>query len=142
RRHYYDNDMLGSPNTPVNTTLSVIHTTREGLAQAVKTSAHLRGILKFTQMLKEDDIKANRDRFVKEYMTVQNTGGIAALDAKADYVELKNDPKMIDDKQLNVLRDAVFSYFGVNENIVMGKYSEDEWNAFYESTIEPIAVQL
>ena len=24
----------------------------------------------------------------------------------------------------------------------MGKYTEDEWNAFYESTIEPIALQL
>ena len=142
RRHYYDNDMLGSPNTPINTTLSVIHTTREGLAQAVKTSAHLRGILKFQGMLKESDIEANRQRFVEQYMTIQNTGGIAALDSKADYVELKNDPKMIDDKQMRELRDTVFRYFGVNENIVMGKYTEDEWNAFYESTIEPIALQL
>lgn len=142
RRHYYDNDMLGSPNTPINTTLSVIHTTREGLAQAVKTSAHLRGILKFQGMLKESDIEANRQRFVEQYMTIQNTGGIAALDAKADYQELKNDPKMIDDKQMRELRDTVFRYFGVNENIVMGKYTEDEWNAFYESTIEPLAVQM
>jgi len=36
------------------------------------------------------------------------------------------------------LRDAVFRYFGVNENIIMGNYTEDEWNAFYESTIEPL----
>ncbi len=142
RRHYYDNDMLGSPNTPINTTLSVIHTTREGLAQAVKTSAHLRGILKFQGMLKESDIEANRQRFVEQYMTIQNTGGIAALDAKADYQELKNDPKMIDDKQMRELRDTVFRYFGVNENIIMGRYTEDEWNAFYESTIEPLAVQM
>jgi len=142
RRHYYDNDMLGSPNSPINTTLSVIHTTREGLAQAVKTSAHLRGILKFQGMLKESDIEANRQRFVEQYMTIQNTGGIAALDSKADYVELKNDPKMIDDKQMKELRDTVFRYFGVNENIIMGRYTEDEWNAFYESTIEPLAVQM
>jgi len=142
RRHFYDNDMLGSPNTPVNTTLSVIHTTREGLAQAVKTSAHLRGILKFQGMLKESDIEANRQRFVEQYMTIQNTGGIAALDSKADYVELKNDPKMVDADQMKELRDTVFRYFGVNENIVMGRYNENEWNAFYESTIEPIALQL
>ena len=142
RRHFYDNDMLGSPNTPVNTTLSVIHTTREGLAQAVKTSAHLRGILKFSGMLKEDDIKAARDRFVNEYLSVQNTGGIAATDAKAEYIELKNDPKMVDADQMKELRDTVFRYFGISENIVMGKYTEDEWNAFYESTIEPIALQL
>jgi phage portal protein BeeE len=39
------------------------------------------------------------------------------------------------------LRDAVFRYFGVNENVVMGRYDEDEYNAFYESVLEPIAVQ-
>lgn len=142
RRHFYDNDVLGTPNKPIDTTLSVIHTTREGLAQAVKTSAFLRGILKFQGMMKPEDIQAQRERFVNEYLTMQNAGGIAALDAKADYQELKNDPKMIDADQMKELRDTVFRYFGVNENIVMGRYTEDEWNAFYESTIEPIAVQM
>lgn len=142
RRHYYDNDLLGSPNAPIDTTLSVMHTTKEGLAQAVKTSAHLRGILKYQGMLKQEDIDANRERFVKQYLTVQNSGGVAALDAKAEYIELKNQPIVVNADQMKELRDAVFHYFGVNENIVMGRYSEDEWNAFYESTIEPIAVQM
>lgn len=142
RRHYYSNDMLGENNTPINATLSAIHTTNEGLAQAVKTSANLRGIIKYQGILKDKDIAANRERFVNEYMTMQNSGGIAALDAKADYVELKNDPKMVNAGQMKELRDAVFRYFGVNESIVMGKYSEDEFNAFYESVLEPIAVQM
>jgi HK97 family phage portal protein len=142
RRHYYSNDLLGEPNTPINNTLSAIHTTNEGLAQAVKTSAHLRGILKYQGVLKESDIKANRDRFVSEYMTMQNAGGIAALDAKAEYKELTTQPLMVNAAQMKELRDAVYRYFGVNEKIISGDYNEDQWNAFYESTIEPIAVQL
>lgn len=142
RRHYYANDLLGENNKPINSTLSAIHTTNEGIAQAVKTSANLRGIIKYQGMLKESDIKANRDRFVAEYMTIQNNGGVAALDGKAEYIELKNQPLMINASQMKELRDAVYRYFGVNENIVMGKYTEDEWNAFYESTIEPLAVQM
>lgn len=142
RGHYYANDMLGESNKPINATLSAIHTTNEGLAQAVKISAHLRGILKYQGVLKESDIKANRDRFVAEYMTMQNSGGVAALDGKAEYQELKNEPKMINASQMKELRDSVFRYFGTNENIVTGKYTEDEWSAFYESTIEPIAVQM
>jgi len=142
RRHYYNNDLLGSPNQPINATLSAIHTTNEGLAQAVKTSAALRGILKFQGMLKESDIEAQRERFVKEYLTVSNSGGIAALDAKAEYVPLNTEPKMINAAQMKELRDAVFRYFGVNEAIIMGNYTEDQWNAFYESTIEPLAVQM
>lgn len=142
RRHYYSNDLLGESNKPINATLSAIHTTNEGLAQAVKTSANLRGILKFQGLLKDDDIKKNRDRFVSEYMTIQNTGGVAALDGKAEYQELKTQPLMVNADQMKELRDAVFRYFGVSEPIVTGKYTEDEWNAFYESTIEPLAVQL
>jgi HK97 family phage portal protein len=142
RRHYYNNDLLGEPNRPINATLSAIHTTNEGLAQAVKTSAALRGILKFQGMLKESDIEAQRERFIKEYLTVSNAGGIAALDAKAEYIPLNTEPKMINAAQMKELRDAVFRYFGVNEAIVMGNYTEDQWNAFYESTIEPLAVQM
>lgn len=142
RRHYYSNDLLGEPNEPINAKLSVIHTMNESLPQAVKTSASLRGILKYQGMLKESDIKANRDRFVQEYMTLQNTGGVAALDGKADYIELKNQPVMVNAAQMKELRDAVFRYFGVSESIVKGDYTEDQWNAFYESTIEPLAVQM
>lgn len=142
RRHFYDNDLLGDIKKPINAVLSAIHTTNEGLAQAVKTSAYLRGILKYQSMLKEEDIKANRERFVQEYLTVQNNGGVAALDAKAEYIPLNNDPKIINAAQMKELRDAVYRYFGVNENIVMGRYNEDEWDAFYESTIEPLAVQM
>lgn len=142
RRHFYDNDLLGDSNQPINSTLSAIHTTNEGLAEAVKTSTHLRGILKFQGMLKESDIEKQRQRFVREYLTVQNTGGIAALDAKADYEELKNQPIVINAGQMRELRDAVFRYFGVSDAIVMGKYTEDQWNSFYESTIEPLAIQM
>ena len=142
RRHYYSSDLLSEPNTPINATLSAIHTTNEGLAQAVKTSAYLRGILKFQGMLKDSDIEKNRQRFVDQYMTMQNSGGVAALDAKAEYQELKNQPVVVDADQMKELRDAVFRYFGVSEAIVMGNYTEDQWNAFYESTIEPLAVQM
>lgn len=142
RRHYYNNDLLGEPNDPINAELSAIHTTKEGLGQAIKTSAHLRGIIKYKGILKEEDIQKNRERFISEYLNVQKGGGVAALDDKADYIELKNQPLMVNAAHMKELRDSVFRYFGTNEKIIMGTYTEDEWNAFYESSIEPIALQM
>lgn len=142
RRHFYRSDLIGESNKPVNNSLSTIHTTNEGIAQAVKTSANLRGILKYQGLLKDSDIEANRERFVSQYMTVNNSGGVAALDGKADYTELKTAPIVINADQMRELRDNVYRYYGVNDKIVMGSYNEDEWNAFYESVIEPLAVQL
>lgn len=142
RRHYYRNDMLGENNKSLNNTLEAIHTTNEGLGQAVKTSVHLRGLLKYQGVLKESDIKSNRDRFVEEYLVVQNNGGVAALDSKADYVELKSQPLMVNAGQMKELRENIYRYYGVNEKIITGSYSEQDWDAFYESTLEPLAVQL
>ena len=142
RRHFYESELAGEDNAPLNDALEVIRITNEGIANAVKTSGHLRGLLKFTAMLKPDDIKKQRDDFVADYLSVDNEGGIAALDAKADYAELKTDPKVINAPQMQELRNSIYRYFGVNEAIVGSKYSENEWAAFYESVIEPIAVQL
>lgn len=143
RRFFYRNDLFGETSDRALTpTLELISTTDQGIANAVKSSAFLRGILKFTQMLKPEDLKKQRDDFVKDYLDIANNGGVAATDAKADYIPLNSDPKMIDDKQMAQIKDKVYSYFGVNEKIVKSNYTEDEWNAFYESVIEPIAIQL
>jgi len=142
RRHFYKGDLTGENNNAINNTLDAVFTSNQGISQAIKSSANLRGIIKYQGMLKDKDITDNRNRFVNEFMTVNNNGGIAALDAKAEYKELTNDPKIINAPQMKELRDNVYRYFGVNEKIIMGNYNEDEWDAFYESTIEPLAVQL
>lgn len=143
RRFFYKNDLYGEPSDQaLYPTLQLIQTTDEGIANAVKSSAFLRGILKFTTMLKPEDMKKQRDMFVQDYLDITNNGGVAATDAKADYIPLNNEPKMVDDKQMEAIRKKVYNYFGVNEKIIQSNYTEDEWNAFYESTIEPLAIQM
>ena len=144
RKFYNRNDVFGESNSQtLLPTLSLINTTNEGIANAVKSSAFLRGLIKFTNaMLKPEDIRKQRDEFVNDYLNISNNGGIAALDAKAEYQELKNDPKMVDGVQMTTIEEKVYKYFGVNKSIVMSDYKEDQWNAFYENVIEPIAIQL
>lgn len=143
RRFFNDSDMFGENNDlSLLPTLELINTTNQGIANAVKTSAFLRGLLKFTGMIKPEDMKKQRDMFVADYLDVNNNGGIAATDSKADYVELKTDPKMIDAKQMSLIESKVYKYFNINEKIVMSTYSEEDWNAFYESVLEPLALQM
>lgn len=143
RRFFNDSDMFGDSNDKaLLPTLELINTTNQGIANAVKTSAFLRGLLKFTGMIKPEDMKKQRDIFVADYLDVNNNGGIAATDQKADYVELKTDPKMVDAKQMALIESKVYKYFNVNEKIVMSTYSEEDWNAFYESVLEPLALQM
>jgi HK97 family phage portal protein len=142
RRHFMRSELMGDDNSPIKSTLEVITTTDEGMAKAVKTSANLRGLLSFTTMLKPEDLRKQRDDFVKEFLNVDKSGGIAALDAKASYTPLVSEPKIVNAPQMQELRNRVYRYFGINEKIVMSTYSEDDWNAFYESVLEPIATAL
>ena len=143
RRHFNDKELYGSNNyDPLETTLNVNHTVNEGIINSVKASARLRGLLKFSQTLRPEDLKKQKDEFAKDYLGSDNDGGVAALDAKADFIELKSDIKLIDDNQMKTVRDNIYRYFGVSENIVKSSYTEDEYNSFYSSVIEPIAIQM
>jgi HK97 family phage portal protein len=143
RRFYNDNDMYGESNDDaLLPTLELINTTNQGIINAVKSSAFLRGLLKFQSVLRPEDLRKHRDDFIKDYMDVNNNGGVAATDAKADYVPLNSDPKMVNSQQMKLIEEKVYKYFNINEAIVTSKYNENEWNAFYESVLETLAVQM
>lgn len=143
RRHFNGEDFWGSDNRkPLTPTLNLINTINQGIVNAIKSSARLRGWLKYTQTLRPDDLKRERDKFVADYLSASNDGGIAALDAKADFTPAKLEAQMADDKQTQIVRENAYRYFGVNEKIINNNYTEDEFNAFYSSVLEPIAIQL
>ncbi len=75
-------------------------------------------------------------------MDISNNGGIAVLDSKAEFQPLQMNPVAIDEKQLQAVKTKVYEYLGINEAIVNATFTEEQWSAFYESVIEPLAVQL
>src|SRR5690606_38214220 len=103
-------DLYGEPSDQaLYPTLQLIQTTDEGIANAVKSSAFLRGILKFTSMLKPEDMKKQRDMFVQDYLDITNNGGVAATDAKADYIPWNYEPEIVDDKQVDARTQNVYN---------------------------------
>src|SRR5699024_7554748 len=142
RRFYNSNDLLGDSNTAIMPALDLAHTQNEGLEQSIKKSANIRGILKYNQILNEKDLKKVKDEFVRDYFSMQNQGGVAALDQKADYIPLDMKAVSIDDKQLEAVKKKIYEYLGISESIVNSSYDEDEWAAFYESIIEPLSLQF
>lgn len=142
RRHFNSNDLLGDANTAILPTLDLAHTQSEGLGNAIKANATIRGILKYNQILSPTKLKEEKEAFINDYLSVSNSGGIAAIDSKADYIPLELKPVAIDDKQLQAVKQKIYDYLGISVNIVNSTYNEDEWAAFYESVIEPLAVQF
>ncbi|EPY2274568.1 phage portal protein [Clostridium sporogenes] len=142
RRFYNSNDLLGDTNTAIMPTLELAHTQSEGLESAIKSGATIRGILKYNQVLSPEKLKQEKEAFINDYLSVSNNGGIAAVDSKAEYIPLELNSVNIDEKQLQAVKQKIYDYLGISVNIVNSTYNEDEWAAFYESVIEPLAVQI
>ena len=103
----------------------------------------LKGILNFTNgMLKPEDIKKARDKFVDDFIAEGNRSGIAALDGKAEFKEVNLKPITLDKDQLAQVNYNIFDYYGISEKIVRNNFTSAEWNAFYEGVIEPRAIQM
>lgn len=143
RKDYLFSDIGGEDNAALLPTLDMISTTEQGVANAVKATSNLRGILKHTKtMIDSEDIKKSRDQFVQDYLSLENSGGIAALDPTMEFTPISMSPVVATFEQMREFRENVYRYFGVNEHIVEGCPTEEEQEAFYQQRIEPFLVAL
>ncbi len=142
RRHFNRDELFGDPDNKVLTEdLSLLRAVKVAIINAVKNFSKMRGIIKWKQVLRPEDEKKAWDNFVQSF-AMNNASGVGSLDAKADYQQLTSDIVTFNKAQMDYARDNIYKYFGLSEEIVKGKYNEDDYNAFYESVIEPIAIKL
>lgn len=143
RLFYNRNDVFGMSNRVLQTDLNTADTVSQGIDKAIKTTSNLKGILQYeNSMLKNKDLVKTKDDFVKDFLNMDNEGGIAALDAKAKFQEVNLKPITLDNEQLKQVNYNIFDYFGISEKIIDNSFTEEEWNAFYEGVIEPRSIQM
>ncbi len=146
RKKFSVNDIMGGgyngqpDNAALLKVLEINDTAMQGIGKAIKTSLSIRGIMKINTMLDDGAQKAERKRF--EESIASGDTGIMPMDLKSDYTPLTVDPKLIDKDTMQFLQDKVLNWFGVSMPILTGVYGDDDYNAFYEKTLEPILVRL
>lgn len=143
RKDYNKSDIWGDSNNAILTSLDLLTTAKQGMANAIQSTANLRGTLKSTKnMLSKEDAKEQKDRFVKDYMTMANESGIAMFDATQDFKAIAIQPQIANYKHVEELRMNIYRYFGTSDNIILSKAKADEREAFYESKIETFLLAL
>lgn len=149
KRFYGVNDIFGgsgaiSDHSALLKTIKINDSVLQGLDNAIKTSFQVKGLLKINGILSEKDKSAQKREFDEALKEATKEGGssIVPVDLKSEYVPLNVDPKLIDSETLSFLQKKIISYFGVSEPIFDNKYDENQYNAFYESVIEGVAIAL
>lgn len=144
RQDYNENDIFGESPAPALTSLmQVITTIDQGIVKAIKNSSVVRWLLTFTASMRDEDIKKNVEKFVKNYLDVETeTFGAAGIDAKANVQRIEPKDYVPNAAQTDRTIDRIYSFFNTNKKIVQSSYTENEWISYYEAEIEPVVIQM
>ena len=139
----YKDDLFGENNHALFPTMDLINIQNQGIEEGVKSSASYRFMAQLGNFAKADDLKKERIRWTTENLARDAQGGGLLLfpNTYQNIQQVKSSPFVVDADQMKAIKDNVYQYFGVNEDILTNKFSADTWAAFYEGAIEPFAVQ-
>lgn len=132
------NDLFGaSPVESLLPLMEIVGTTDRGIVNAIKNSSVIRWLLKFTNSMRPEDLDAQASKFAANFLSTEKSSGVAAVDSKADATAIEPKDYVPNAAQMDRTTQRIYSTFNTNQNIVMSSYTEDQWNAYYESQIEP-----
>ena len=71
-----------------------------------------------------------------------NKSGILPVDVSAEFIPINKSVQLVDEKTLEFIDKKILRTFGVSIPIVDGTYTPEEYEAFYQKTLEPIVKSM
>ena len=143
-RHQYKDDFFGESNAALFPTMDLIHMQNQGIEEGVKSAATYRFMATLANFSKAEDLAKERKRFTSENFRAEaeNNGMLLFPNTYTNIKQIDSKPFVVDADQMKLIKDNVFEYFGVNEDVLTNAAYGDRWSAFYEGAIEPFAIQF
>ena len=143
RMNMTENDLFGEPIMPsLSKLVNLVETIDKGMEKAIKNSNVIKWLIRFNSSMRPDDMEKQIKLFDDTYMDIDKGHSAVAHDIKSDVQQVNFQNYVPNFPITESIRQRIYSLLGVNEKIVQGTFNEDEWNSFYENSIEPIALDL
>ena len=143
RDDFYTDDIFGTPKyealLPLMECVSVID---GGIINAVKNSSVIRWLLTYDTSLRPEDLKKNAREFAAQFLENNETMGVAAVDTKARAEQISQKEYVPPSSSVRLISDRIYSIFNTNASIVNSDWTENQWNAYYESNVEPVLIKF
>lgn len=140
-KHQFKDDFVGDSNVALNNTMSLIDIQSQAIEEGVRSSATFRFMAQMSNFVKPEDLAKEKKRFTRENM--EGEGGFLLFpNTYTNIKQIESKPFVQDAEQMKLINTNVYNYFGVNENIMQGKATPEEIDAFINGTVEPLAIQL
>ena len=143
-RYQYKNEFFGEDNSAMKSVLDLIEMQRQGIQEGIKNGASYRFSAQSDNWASDEDLASEMERFNKNtFQNVKTAGGMILFpNTFTNIQQLKQEAYKVDADQMKLIKENVYDYLGINEDIIQGKAYGDAWLAYYESCVEWLAVQL
>lgn len=143
-KHQYKSDFFGDSNFPLNETMQLMHIQNQGIEEGVKNAATFRFMATLNNFSNATDLAKERERFREANLSTDSKAGGFLLfpNTYKDIKQVDVRPYSIDAEQMKQIRENVFNYFGVSEDVLQNKAKAEDLEAFFDGAIEPFAIQF
>ncbi len=142
-RHQYKSDLFGEDNDALRPTMDLIAVQEASIKNAVENSNNYKFLASVSNFTDPEDLAEERKRFSEYNLKGENTDGVLLFpNTYTDVKELTNKYYTVDTEQMEFIKENVFDYFGINEDVIQGKATSEQLDAFFNLAIEPFAIAL
>lgn len=146
RKNFSVNDYMGgnSQGQPDNgallKTLELNDILLQGVGKALKSSFAVNGIVKYNTLVDDGETEAALRTLEAKLKNSEN--GFLPLDLKTEFIPFQKQIEMVDADTLKFIDEKILRQFGVPLCILTGDYTKEQYEAFYQKTLEPIIIKL
>ena len=134
---YMGGGIMGQPDhEALLKTLQLNEQLLQGVAKAMNASNAVNGVVKYNTLI--DDGTTEKALQELERKLQNSESGFLPLDLKAEFIPLERKSEIVDDATLKFIDEKILRYFGVPLPILTGDYTKDQYEAFFQKTLEPL----
>lgn len=138
---YMGGNEMGQPDhKALLSTLELNSQLLNGIAKAMNASYAINGVVKYNTMLDDGKTELALQELEKKLLNSQS--GFLPLDLKADFIPLERKTAIVDDDTLKFIDEKILRNWGVPLAILTGDYTKEQYESFYQKTLEPLISAL
>jgi HK97 family phage portal protein len=138
---YKGGDAYGLPDhKALGETLNTNRELWNGISKSIKSGMAINGVIKYNTLLDKDKMDGNIKDLVNRLKN--NDSGFLPMDLKGEFIPFSRDVKFVDADTLKFIDEKILRTFGVPLSILTGDYTKDQYEAFYQKTIEPLLISF
>ena len=134
-------NIMGQPDhQALLETLQLNNDLLQGVAKAMKASYAVNGVVKYNTVM--DKGKTETALRELEQKLRNSESGFLPIDLKSEFTPLEHKIALVDKPTLEFVDSKILRNFGVPLCILTGDYTKEQYEAYYQKTLEPLIVSM